>query len=246
MAQSDYIRDILSCVPREPIDPFFAVSTSNQTVLRSLASTDATILPVYNMLLSPRVQATPSADDLRLLLRALVPLVNNDALADIASAAALNLLEEQDIRSLGSRSDYRDIRVFRVRSPEDGHVQFLSFEELIAQADRSSLFLRPPTVAKDIFESHLRTLGLALPNANPLIVEDELPRLTSSGNRAGFVDVINKSSKFGCVIAHRVEMIRLLRKLGGDGDACAFRRLCAGEGAAGDRIGGAWRAKLWK
>lgn len=241
LAQSDHIRDILNYVPREPIDPFFAISTPNRKVLRAMASSDAAILPLYNELLSPRVQEVPLAD-LRLLLRALGPLIDS-ALSD-ASAAALKLLENHNIRSLGCLSDFRDVKVFRARNPQDEYFQVLSFGELIAHANRGALFVRPPTVAKEVFERHLCTLGLALPDANPIIVEGELPSLTSFANKAGLCDAVNRSCRFGSV-AHRVEMIRLLSDLVGDYDAGAIRRLCAGEGAAGYRIHGVWSTKLW-
>ncbi len=233
-APSDQIRNLLKHLKHIPTSPFFALPRStHRRILRSLAASDAALLPVRADLLETDGRSYPSETDLTNLLPALAAYIgdNDERLAGQAQTAAMELLRGHRIDQLAKLPGLRDVKILRARDPMTQDIAVLSFAELLSRAEQDSLFRRAPGV-----ETSLRTLVNALPRFRPLVVyttdHDGIHDLTRTVNqKTVFHAIINRATDFGSA-AVRARLIERLASLTGDDDRDAIAKLCGGDSRA--------------
>ena len=248
LAPSEHLADILKHIPRAAL---FALpkGVEHRQVLRALAGTAATILPVRGAQVPDHTrQSAIPLSDLGPLLRTLEPLIEsidadspNPDMAAQAATAALALLDQAGVGISALANDVRfaDIKVLRGRAPQTGRVLALSIKNLVDRS-RKKLLFGPSPQANEL----LPLLVGASPDAEPVIVEGRTVnylKRPSEGSQSALrpleagkdavYAIINGTSRFGAE-SDRAKLLDGLRPAAGD-DWQALRRLCAGNRDAG-------------
>lgn len=248
LAPSEQLAGILEHIPHAALFPL-PKGVEHRQVLRALAGTDATILPVRGAWVPDSTpQSRIPQSDLEALLRTLEPLIEStDAdspnldIAAQAATAALALLDGagSGISALANDARFADIKVLRGRAPRTGRVLALSIKNLVDRS-REGLLFGPSPQANEL----LPLLVCAAPDAAPVIVEGrtvEYLKRPSEGGRSALrpleagkeavLAIINRTSRFGDE-SDRAKLLDGLKPTAGD-DWQALRRLCAGTRDAG-------------